>query len=132
MADIGDAIVTPRNLDPRIQEWLEDSDWGSIKIGSKTGLIENISTQDANYFMRTNDSVVLVNSTIGAANIFLPENATKGKRVTIKNLNTTTLTVVADPELIDGALSYDLFSQYDFLEAVYDGENWHIISKYEA
>ncbi len=51
-----------------------------------------------------------------------------GRRLVIKNVGTGTITVDGSgSQTIDGATTKVLSSQYDVVELVSDGANWHII-----
>ncbi len=51
-----------------------------------------------------------------------------GRRLVIKNIGTGTVTIDGNStQTIDGATTKELSSQYDVVEIVSDGANWHII-----
>jgi len=95
----------------------------SITVG-----VETIATADT--LDRTN-CVVLCNATDGAFTVTLPASSgNTGLIYKIKKIDSSVNAVTIDgndAETIDGATTYALSSQYDFVTIVCDGSNWHII-----
>jgi len=81
------------------------------------------------------DDVVLCNGTF-TVNLYdasgradeVGNKINAGRRLVIKNVGTGTITVDGNgSQTIDGATTKALSSQYDVVEIVSDGANWHII-----
>lgn len=82
----------------------------------------------ATYNMMPEDTVVLGNATGGAFSVFLPPvSVAENKRYAVKRLNAgaNAVTVDGNGANIDGAASVALAAQYDRIEVVHDGTNWH-------
>lgn len=87
-----------------------------------------LATKTANYVMAPLDGLVLANGTI---QITLPDvsqaNTIIGKRHTVKNIGTGTVTVVPAAGTIDGAASFVMSVQYSSVDFVTDGTNWFTV-----
>jgi hypothetical protein len=77
--------------------------------------------------------VILANATSGSVTISLPSAAgIAGKQYSIKKIDGSANAVVVDPngaETVDGAPTYSLAAQNDFVTVISDGTNWWIISR---
>lgn len=130
MANLEDVDVTSTTDDPREREELESYDWGSASISRKDGIRTKVVVPTDDYYAKTDDEVILMANILAVATVYLPKSSI-GKRYTIKMLDTNRVTVSAEDGDIDGFGAYTILSQYDFIEVVFNGEDWHIISKYE-
>ena len=81
------------------------------------------------------DDVILCNGTF-SVNLYdaggqtdeVGNKINAGRRLVIKNIGTGTVTIDGNStQTIDGATTKELSSQYDVVEIVSDGANWHII-----
>lgn len=81
-----------------------------------------------NYAMVPLDGLVLAN---GAITITLPDvsqaNVVIGKRYTVKNIGTGTVTINTVAGTIDGAATFSLTVQYSSVDFVTDGTNWFTV-----
>ena len=83
------------------------------------------------------DDVILCNGTFtvnlydaGGLTDEVGSKVNAGRRLVIKNVGTGTITVDGSgSQTIDGATTKDLSNQYDVVEIISDGSNWHIIFK---
>ena len=84
-------------------------------------------TVTAEYDIQDNDSIILAN---GNFDVNLPlAKPSLNRSLTIKNIGSSAVTVVAQSgENIDGNNDYELTSQYDTIQIVSDGTDWHIVS----
>lgn len=89
-----------------------------------------VGAVSANYSMAATDAVVLATGTI---NVTLPALGTSGngvivgKRYTVKNVGTGTVTVLPPSGTIDGAGSFVMSVQYSSVDFVNDGTNWFTV-----
>lgn len=87
-----------------------------------------LTTETTNYAMAALDGIVLAN---GAITVTLPDvtlaNVVIGKRHTVKNIGTGTVTVAPAAGTIDGAASLAMTVQYSSLDFVTDGTNWFTV-----
>ena len=87
----------------------------------------------ANYTATASDRVILCDATGNSITVSLPSaSGITGRVYTIKRIDSSANTVTIDPdgsETIDGASTYSLSSQWDFVTIVSDGSNWVIIAK---
>lgn len=100
----------------------------AIKI---TGVVTKIATYAPN---ANTDEVILCNASGGAFSINLPSIASSGagKRYVIKKIDSSGNVVTVDAsgsELIDGALTYPLSTQWQSVQIYNDGSAWYIIAK---
>jgi len=79
------------------------------------------------YSVTDNDSIVLADGTFA---VTLPSvKPSENRCITVKNTGTGTITVTAQSgENIDGSNTYAMASQYDTVQIISDGTNWHIVS----
>ena len=86
----------------------------------------NVVTKTSAYTATSEDDVVLGNGTF---TVTLPPAASCKYRVYyIKNIGAGTITVDGHgTETIDGSETNALSSQYDVIEIISDGSNWHIL-----
>jgi hypothetical protein len=94
------------------------------------------STKTANYTVALTDrnSIIECNATSGVVTLTLPaaSSAGAGFRFFAKKTDATANAVVLDgsaSETIDGATTFSLSRQYDYVGVICDGTTWHIISK---
>lgn len=87
-----------------------------------------LTTKTSNYTMLPLDGIVLAN---GAITITLPDVASAttviGKRYTVKNIGTATVTVAPQSGTIDGAANFSMTVQYSSVDVVTDGTNWFTV-----
>lgn len=90
-----------------------------------------ISTKSSNYTLTTADGTILVDATSGGITITLPSAASATESIfTIKKKDVTSNAVTVDAsgaELIDGAVTYALNTQYEAIKIQSDGSAWWII-----
>lgn len=91
--------------------------------------------QTANYTATGDETVITCNAASSAFRVDLPTAASvSGKRYLIKRTDSNVLNVVTvDPsgsETIDGSTGTTLNTQYEGLEIVSDGSNWHTIQRF--
>lgn len=90
----------------------------------------DVVAASANYTMLPNDSLVLASGTV---NVTLPSfvaggnGAYVGRRYTIKNVGTGTVTVLPPTGTIDGGASFAMTVQYSSIDVVTDGTNWFTV-----
>lgn len=84
-------------------------------------------TVTATYTILDNDAIVLGNGTF-AINLPLAKPSAN-RSLIIKNIGTGTVTVTAQSgENIDGENTYPISTQYDTVQIISDGTDWHIVS----
>lgn len=94
-----------------------------------------VTAQTGTYTVTGDETFVPCNASGGAFTVNLPAAAShSGKRVVIKKVDATHATNIvtiegAGTETIDGALNTTLNSQYESVELLCDGSNWHIIDR---
>jgi hypothetical protein len=85
-------------------------------------------TKTANYTMAALDGIILANGTFA---ITLPDvtlaDVVIGKRFTVKNIGTGTVTISPAAGTIDGAATFTLLTQYSSVDFVTDGTNWFTV-----
>jgi hypothetical protein len=90
-----------------------------------------ISTKSSNYTLTTADGTILVNAASGGITITLPAAASAAESIfTIKKKDVTfnmVTVAAAGAELIDGAATYPLSTQYEAIKIQSDGSAWWII-----
>lgn len=100
-----------------------------LKVTEKSEINYNITYVDSEYQVKRNDRYILANGTF---DVFLPAPADNGKKITIKNVGSGTITVKSD-EYIDVATSLTLPNNYDYVSMVYFEEpswkGWNIVSQ---
>jgi len=104
---------------------------GDISLnGSVSFAVKSVT---ANYTATASDRVILCDATSNSITVSLPSaSGITGRVYTIKKVDSSTNTVTVDPagtETIDGASTYSLSSQWDFVTIVSDGSNWVIVAK---
>jgi len=104
---------------------------GDISLnGSVSFAVKSVT---ANYTATASDRVILCDATSNSITVSLPSaSGITGRVYTIKRIDGSTNTVTIDPngsETIDGASTYSLGSQWDFVTIVSDGSNWVIVAK---
>lgn len=106
-----------------------------VAINNSNGsfdLIDNISTLTGNTTLVA-QGVVLVDATSGNITITLPAAASNVKReYTIQKIDSSINTVTVDAnasEVINGALTQVLATQYAFIKIKTNGTEWYIIAK---
>lgn len=81
--------------------------------------------------LNVDDSIILADASGGAYTVDLPAAANyTNKKFLIKKTDSSANAVTVDgngSETIDGATTVALASQYDFIEIVSDGTEWHIV-----
>jgi hypothetical protein len=85
----------------------------------------------SNYTVSRSDSFIPVNATSGSVTITLPAaKETKGKRYTVKKVDSSTNSVIVDPtgsDTIDDATTATLNIQYESICIMSDGSEYWII-----
>ena len=117
----------------------EDNIPGALDTSSLTATFAkpdtDVAVKTTTYTMVAADlgTVITGNTTGGGFTITLMSaaTATNGRGITIKHTGTAnTLTIArAGSDTIDGATSVALTTQYNAVELVSDGANWHIVSR---
>jgi hypothetical protein len=91
-----------------------------------------ITSTAVNITLNENDFIVIVDASSGNKTITLPAAVScNGRIYTIKKTDASGNTVTIDAngaETIDGALTRDLLSQYQYITTVSDGVNWMVIA----
>jgi len=100
------------------QELLSRSDWGSVIVSRKEGVIENVVTTSVDYQIRANDRYIIADT---ACTLTLPI-VNKGKVITIKSTVAGTITITGGT--IDGVVGTTLTVQYEFINLLYNGSEW--------
>lgn len=109
----------------------DGTDW----VSSPTAALTVISkaTADSPYTALTSDGVILVNATAGVFTLNLPAaSGNSGKVFRIKKTDSSFNAITVDgnsSETIDGSTTTTLNTQYEQLEIVCDGSNWHILER---
>lgn len=93
--------------------------------------LTNIATKSANYSIVTTDSVIIADASTAAFTITLPNaNIGKGTEFKIKkkdsSANVVTVATVSS-QLIDGATTFNIGTQYASITIVSDGIQWWVI-----
>lgn len=107
--------------------------WYTFKDGgwSAEGAVA-VAAKTANYAVTASDNVILVNATAGPVAIYptAPVNAV-GRVFTIKKVDASANAVTIDPAsgTVDGADTYVLSTQYQFVTVLSDGSNYFVIGK---
>lgn len=84
----------------------------------------NVQTKNSAYTASIGDVLLVSGTTI----ITLPSGHSAGDMIIIKNTGTNTVTIDGDgAETIDGSATHSLSYQYQSVNLVSDGSNWHII-----
>lgn len=94
-------------------------------------LAPTVLSKTANFTASWND-LVLVDATAGAVTITLPAATPGHAAVRVKKVDASANAVTvqrAGSATIDGANSVALADQYDAVEVVADGTNWHVIAR---
>jgi hypothetical protein len=90
-------------------------------------------SKTANYTASPADRIILVDASAGAITITLPTAVgIQGKPYTIKKIDSSNNNVTVDgdgAETIDGATTYLLYAQNDFIEIISDNSNWKKIGE---
>jgi hypothetical protein len=98
---------------------------GGVTEVKRTRTVETITSSKT-----IDKDITLVNSTTGSVTASLPENATAGKVVVIKRIDSSANNVIVSrtgSDTIDGSTEYRLYHIYETLTVVSDGSNWYII-----
>ena len=94
--------------------------------------VVSIANSDSPYAVSTTEHTIQANATGGAITVDLPNAAGNGGRTYyIKKTDSSANAITVDPngaQTIDGATSYSLGNQYDWLLIESDGSNWTIVS----
>jgi hypothetical protein len=97
------------------------------------GAIKSVVSKTTTYAAAGNDDVILCSTAGGAWTLTLPAAASHvGKSLIIKKTSNdfTELTIATNStETIDGVDGSALHTQYEQLEIISDGSNWHIIER---
>jgi hypothetical protein len=87
----------------------------------------NTTSVTSTYTVIDSDSVILANGTFAVTIPFAKPSLNRS--LVIKNIGSGTVTVTAQSgEYIDGDATYAMAAQYDTVQIVSDGTDWHIIS----
>lgn len=90
------------------------------------GTGQTLTTQTVNYTATSTDSVILANGSSITVTLPAASSAGAGRTYSIKNINTTGLTIASNGGTIDGATTVAV-SQWAARTLVSDGSNWYII-----
>jgi hypothetical protein len=94
----------------------------------------NTTSKTANYTATASDDVILCSASGGAFTITLPAAASStGLHLVVKKTDSGFNAVTIDgnaSETIDGATTKKLSTQYESIEIVCDGSNWHIVRRH--
>lgn len=126
-------IVPPDNVTPggtghdaAHDEIADDlTDIATAFPGVQNGVAYSIRSVSSNYTALASDDIILATA---ALTITLPTSVSAGKRYILKNTSTGTLTIAPASGTIDGGASIASNTRYDFIEVVFDGTNYQIIS----
>lgn len=109
--------------------------WTIDNVLSTEQLEDTVSKTSTYTVLETDrDKTILADSSGGAVTITLLAAATAGDgfRLTVKKTDSSSTAVTVDgnaSETIDGATTYLLYNQYDSIDLICDGSNWHIKAK---
>lgn len=93
---------------------------GSVGFGS-------VTTKTANYTAGVSDYMIIADSDAGNITITLPNpNTCVRREYVIKKKALNNQVIVSCPQLIDGATTYTIYSQYTSIKVKSDGTTWHI------
>lgn len=127
---------------PAVNDPTDEDQWGGLlneNISDQDTVVKDISDtantdatiKSANYAVVSTDrgDTILVDATAAARIITLPAGTIgAGFKVTIKKTDSSVNTVTVSGT-IDGASSYVLEDQYEFVQVVSDGANWSLIGE---
>ncbi len=90
-----------------------------------------VTSKTANYTITTSDDLVLASAAGGAFTVTLPTAVGKTGRIfKIKRTNSGSNNVTVgttSSQTIDGSTTYTISTQYQSIDVISDGSNWHII-----
>ena len=96
-----------------------------------TGTLTSIATITTSTSIDSSYSVVLCNATSGGITVTLPSaSGHEGRIYHVKKIDASVNAIIvdgADAETIDGELTQTFSVQYESLQIVCDGSNWHIL-----
>lgn len=108
----------------------------NLTLDAPTGLqIENaqltypVATKTGNYTATSFDEDILADATSGAITITLPTAVGRTRPITVKKIDASANPVTADAagsETIDGQLTRQLFSQWDYVTLAPSGSSWYV------
>lgn len=115
----------------RLQQELELEDLRNLKLSDiPTRTTRAWDSYSTSVTIGQGQDIVLVDATAGSVTVTLPPAAERFKEFTIKKIDSSVNTVVvaADgAELIDGAATQTLSSQYDALNVGSNGSAWWVL-----
>jgi hypothetical protein len=92
----------------------------------------SITTKTGDYTATANENAIFVDATSGPVTITLPAiSGNDGRRYWIKKIDVSANAVTIDgdaSETIDGATTYTLSNQYDWVSIIVNGTEWSIVS----
>jgi len=98
------------------------------------GQIMSYATAGASGYNVGIEDVVFVPSHIGTFNVLLPESPFPGRTIAIKdgygNASINPINLLVSTPLIDGYSSYALNTNYGCIRVIFDGTNYHVLSKF--
>lgn len=114
-----------------LSEFVYDATTGVLVPTVSKSPFTYIDHTDSPYTPLASDGVIYANATGGAITVALQAVADcKGWKVTVKKVDASANAVTIDAdssETIDGATTYALSSQYDFVTIHSDGAEWFVI-----
>jgi len=109
---------------------LTDNGGGSVDLNTVGGGTGSTSTVTTTYTITTSDRYIFADASGGAFTITLPTAASSsGLKFTIKKIDSSANAVTVDgdgAETIDSAANYALTVQFESIDVVSDGTEWHI------
>lgn len=99
---------------------------------SPTGAALSVVTKTTTYTATTSDDLILVTTGSSWTLSLYASSGNSGKRLKIKKTSSDTNTLTIDgnaSETIDGSTTTTIDSQYEELEIICDGSNWHILNR---
>lgn len=94
---------------------------------------DKTTAKTTTYTATGDETLITCDATSAAFTVTLPAAASfTGKRYVIKKIDSSVNAITIDPngaELVDGASTTTLNTQYEAVEIVCDGSNWHIVQR---
>jgi hypothetical protein len=104
--------------------------WDLINIGGLTS-VKNITNADTPYTVLSTDVLISVDTTVTMIDVNLPSSPRTGTTIIVKdtfgNGNTNNISVHGNGNLIDGAVSFILGSNYSSLTVIFTSAGWSIV-----
>ena len=126
---VGASFVPPVPTDRYTREMTLTLESVFRKIDETLNFVSRLPsrTVTATYTILDNDAIVLGNGTFAVTLPFAKPSTNRS--LVIKNIGSGTVTVTAQSgEFIDGDATYPMAAQYDTVQIISDGTDWHIVS----